>query len=251
MKFAVELEPVSGARDDRLRAKVVVLRRGADTRAAPLAEQCLTDGGEATVIRPVLEVQGQAPPPVGMLVVAAARQVGLLDDAKDVLGLHHQYLSLRPRQVGVDGHHQGRRHLGHGIRMDARARGQQSLAFQSHQEAGAILGTLHDQIAALVVRGEELQCATGIEVAAFPETAQRRQIMGADRHQGLTRIIGRWLEAAILSPLEQERSVGQHAESWQDAGRKPSGTVPRSSPITMQWLRWLSSATMPSRSSSG
>ena len=45
---------------------------------------------------------------------------------------------------------------------------------------------------------------------ALPQTAQCRQIVGADGHQRLARVLGRRLEAASIDALEQERTVGKN-----------------------------------------
>ena len=94
--------------------------------------------------------------------------------------------------------------------------------------------------AGLVRRQPEL--ALHLEVAVGPEPGHGRQIVRGDRGERLRRIPGgRGL-------LEPEQPVRQDVAGGELRARVSSSTVPRSSPTITAFARWLSSATIASRS---
>ena len=95
--------------------------------------------------------------------------------------------------------------------------------------------------ALLASLGKEPELLRAFQVAARPPAGERRQVVRADRRKRVARVRRRRLEFAALVALEIEHAIRQHA-ARASAGASSSGTVPRSSPITMQRLRSLSSA---------
>jgi hypothetical protein len=143
-------------------------------RRAALVDQLFTNGAEATVFRPVFEIQRQAPPPVGMLVVAAAGQIGLLDGAENVLGLDDQQLCRGSRQKGVDGDHEVLRDFGNREGVHAGALGQQSACFSAIRKRARSWARSTTMWSNCASSGNKLQRRAGVDVVALPEALQGR-----------------------------------------------------------------------------
>ena len=131
-EIAVELKAIRGAWyhcGAARQCRVAMPQEG----VAALASQRFVERREALIATPVFQIERQATAPVWMLVILAAREIGLLDLAKNIFRLHHEHLRRRARQVGMNCNHDCRCHDGHRYRMDTGLSGQEFFAFQGHQ----------------------------------------------------------------------------------------------------------------------
>ena len=87
------------------------------------------------------------------------------------------------------------------------------------------------------------------DVGAGPPAAERRKIVRADRH--LRAADTPRASESVRRSRSKYSSRHESTRAAANRSRKPSGTVPKSSPTTTHSARTLSSATMPSISSKG
>ena len=236
----MQLQAVGRARDRPLRAA----RRARGARVARGARRAARERSRQRVERArrapsASSVERKLAPPVRLL-VDGARQVRLLAHAEHVLELHDHDARRRAREIGVHGARELRRHRPASRRhRRSRPAAAAARARARCEQPRAILRALDDAAARASLRSESRPSARAhVEVVAVPAARERRQVV---RRRGDQRVARDSASGGLKSPsrvaLEVEQAVRQHAARRRAPSRTSSGTVPRSSPITMQRLR--------------
>ena len=262
-EVAVQLHAVGRARnrDRRADARALAHRRHGRVRArvnrrsrlasrtARTLRQAPRERASGSRRHVVVDADGQLAPPVRML-VDRARQVRLLADERT----RPRAAARRSPTASREERHDRLRELDAERSDDALGAAGRVSALAApapHQLRRDRCARSSRCAAAVLVAGDEAECLARTSISRpshQPASVGRSCVLAVDERRW--RIVDRRLEA----PAASRSNISTRYDSTSCAAsvsRTSSGTVPRSSPITMQRWRWLSSASRPTRSSSG